>query len=249
MTREHDSLRDLIAPVALGAAEPREIERVETHASECAVCREELAALRQAAEVLAIAVPQEEPSAALKESVMTVVRAEAVERAAREEAAEPAPRAAPRRAAPRRTGWRSLLGPWPAVAAVAAVAAMLLGWNIALQTSDDGGGGEVASLSISGTADAPGISGRVVYVPDEDTAVMRLSDLPPLDPGDAYQLWVIRDGTARSAGLFETTGDGAAQGVASDLAGAQALAVTAQPRTNRTVPEPPILVQAPLQTG
>ena len=44
MTHEHDVLRDLLAPVALGAAEPDEVARVEAHATECAVCREELAA-------------------------------------------------------------------------------------------------------------------------------------------------------------------------------------------------------------
>jgi hypothetical protein len=85
-----------------------------------------------------------------------------------------------------------------------------------------------------------------VYVPGEDTAVVRLDGLPPLDPGDAYQLWVLRDGAARSAGLFEPTGPSRAVRVADDLAGADALAVTAQPRTSLTTPEGPILVQAPL---
>ena len=81
MTREHDALRDLIAPVALGAADPHEIARVEAHVAECAVCREELGSLRSAAGVLAVAVPQRDPSADLKASLMRTVRAEAAERA------------------------------------------------------------------------------------------------------------------------------------------------------------------------
>ena len=131
---------------------------------------------------------------------------------------------------------------------VAAVAALLLAWNITLQVRDDGGGGGpvVASLPVSGTAAAPGVTGRMIFVPDEDTAVMRLSRLPALDPGEAYQLWVLKDGRARSAGLFETTGPAEAQSVAVGLAGADGLAVTAQPRTSRTVPEGPILVQTSL---
>ena len=102
---------------------------------------------------------------------------------------------------------------------------------------------------MSGTSDAPGVTGRVLYVPDEDTAVVSLSRLPQLEEGDAYQLWVIRDGRPISAGLFEQTGPAEARTVATGLAGADALAVTAQPRTSRTAPEGPILVEAALQVG
>jgi hypothetical protein len=75
---------------------------------------------------------------------------------------------------------------------------------------------------------------------------VRLNNLPPLEPGDAYQLWVLRNGVPESAGLFEQTGPSQAVRVAAGLDDADALAVTAQPRTSRIVPEGPILVQAPL---
>jgi hypothetical protein len=238
VTHEHDSLRDLLAPVALGAAETHEVERVEAHAAECAVCREELAGLRAGADVLAVAVPQREPPERVRDSLMATVRAEADAR--RAQAAPEAPvRARPR---PR----RARLRPWHAVAVLAAVAALLLAWNIALQVGSDDGADDVATLPVSGTADAPGVTGQVVYVPGQETAVMRLEGLPGLDPAEAYQLWVIRDGAARSAGLFEPDVSGAAVRATSGLAGAQALAVTAQPRANRATPEGPILVEAPL---
>ena len=99
---------------------------------------------------------------------------------------------------------------------------------------------------MSAGPETPGISGSVLYVPDEDTAVVNLSDLPPLEPGDAYQLWIIKDGTPTSAGLFESTGPAAARTVATGLQDADALAVTAQPATSRSAPEGPILVQAAL---
>ena len=245
MTREHDALRDLLAPVALGAADAAETARVEAHAAECAVCREELASLRTGADVLAVAVTQYDPSPQLKTSLMETVRAEAADRqAAAAEAGDPVPR---RRGVGGRI--RSLLPsvrPWTAVAAVATVAALLLGWNIALQTTSDSRDDEVAAVSVKGTADAPGVTARVVYVPDEDTAVVRLAGLPQLESGEAYQLWVLRDGEAQSAGLFQPTGPAEAVRVAENLGGADALAVTAQPRTNLTTPQGPILVQANL---
>lgn len=249
MTAEHDALRDLLAPVALGAAMPHETTRVEAHADECPVCREELTALRAGADVLAVAVTQIDPPAELKASLMDVVRAEAPARAAAAAVASGAPRPSARPAPPLRSRLPSwLMRPWPAVAAIASVAALLLGWNVALQTGNDGGR-DVTALSVTGTADAPGVTGRVIYVPGEDTAVVRLSRLPQLAAGDAYQLWVLRDGHARSAGLFEEIGPAEAQTVASGLAGADGLAVTAQPRTSRTTPQGPVLVEAALQNG
>ena len=240
MTREHDALRDLIAPVALGAAAPHEIARVEAHAEECAVCGEQLASLRAAADVLAIAVPQHDPPPSLKDSLMATVRAEAAERAGEEPVAEPAAR-------PRREGRRRFLGipAWPAAAAVAAIVALALAIGLVVSTSG-ASGGDATTIAMTAGPEAPGITGQVLYVPDEDTAVVNLSDLPPLQPGDAYQLWVIKDGTPTSAGLFESTGPAAARTVATGLQDADALAVTAQPATSRAAPQGPILVQAAL---
>ncbi len=244
MTAEHDALRDLIAPVALGAAERHEVARVEAHAAECAVCREELAALRATADVLAVAAPQVEPPDSLKASLMATVRAEAPERQA-----EVGIGVEPPRPAPARRSWRpGWLRPWPAVAAIATVAALLLGWNIALQTSGhDGGRTEVPTLAFTGTAAAPSVTGRVAFLPGEDRAVVTMGKLPKLAPGDAYQLWIIRDGTPVSAGLFEKqAGSQDVRAVASGLTGAEAIAVTAQPADHRTTPEGPILVNVAL---
>jgi anti-sigma-K factor RskA len=135
----------------------------------------------------------------------------------------------------------------PAFAALAAVIALFAGWGIATQLVGGEGDDEVTTIAVAGTPDAPGIQGRVVYVPDEDTAVVELDNLPVIEAGEAYQLWVLRDGAPpRSAGLFSPTGPGQARTVASGLRGAQGLAVTAQPRSSRMAPEGPILVQAPL---
>ena len=242
MTTEHDALHDLLAPVALGAADPTEIARVEAHATRCPICREELGNLRAGAAMLAADVPQEEPSPRLKASLMSTVRAEAAERAAEAETASP-PTRTPVRAA---TGWswRRLLAPGPAIAIACSLVVLLVGLTIVVQNGSDAPSQNVASVTVSGTSDAPGVTGRMVYVSDEGTAIVNLSNLPPLSPGEAYQLWVLHDGTASSAGLLESTGPSDARGVATGLARGDAVAVTAQPRTNRTTPQGPILVQA-----
>jgi Anti-sigma-K factor rskA len=246
MTADHQELRDLLAPVALGAADPSETTRVEAHAVECAVCAEELAGLRGTANALALAVPQHDPPPGLRDALMASVRAEAAARAA--DAQPPPARAA---GPPPRARWwrRPVLRPWPALAAAAAVVAVLLAWNIALQVGSDGGEEQVTTLAVAGTPDAPGVTGRVAHLTDDGTAIVRLAGLPRLAAGDAYQLWVIDGGTPRSAALFEPEGPGEAVAVAADLQGAEALAVTAQPATSRAAPEGPILLTAPLESG
>lgn len=244
MTREHDALRDLIAPVAVGAADRDEIARVEAHAAACPVCREELESLRAGADILAVAVPVHEPRPQLKTSIMDVVRAEAAERVP----AGATPPSPPARS--RRWSWLPARGLRPALVAVAAIAALMLGWNIALQLSDDPAGDPATTLAVRGTADAPGVTGRVVYLPGQDTALVRLERLPALEPGEAYQLWVLREGSPpASAGLFRQIGPAEAERVATGIADADALAVTAQPRTSRVAPEGPILVQAALDSA
>ncbi len=242
MTTEHDALHDLLAPVALGAADPTETARVEAPARRCQICSEELAELRAATAVLALDVPRHAPSPGLRASLMDTVRAEAAEREV--EAAAQAPSASPR-PRPVRRSWREWLRPGPAIAVACALVVLLIGVTIVLRDAGTPAP-QVAIVAISGTSDAPGVTGRVVYLADEDTAIVNLSRLPPLQAGEAYQLWVLRNGRATSAGLFEQTAATEARRVVTGIAGADALAVTAQPRSNRTSPEGPSLVSSPL---
>jgi hypothetical protein len=243
MTTEHDALHDLLAAVALGAADPTETARVEAHAARCAICREELDALRAGASVLAVDVPQHVPSPALRESLMSTVRAEAAQRAAEAEA-EATPASA--RRAPARRPWQRWLTPGPAIAVACTALVLLVGLTVMLTHDSGSPAPDVATVAITGTSDAPGVTGRMVYVPDEDTAIVNLSHLPPLPADEAYQLWILRDGRATSAGLFEQTGPTEGRRVATGVAGADGLAVTAQPRSNQTTPEGPILVKSAL---
>jgi anti-sigma-K factor RskA len=234
MTNDNTDIRDLLAAVALGAATPEEEARVEAAVQGDAGLAEELAGLRAASSTLALSVTQVEPPPSLKMRLMDEVRAEAV--------AAPAPPAR-RRSRKRFVFLRP--APWPAFAAVAAVAVGLLVWNISLQSSSDPAP-ELRSIALRGTDVAPDIRGRALFVADEDTAVVSLASLPPLDSGEGYELWVIRDGKPASAGFLSMSGGREAVIAVNGVRGAEALAVTPEPLTNTTAPTAPIVAQVAL---
>jgi anti-sigma-K factor RskA len=209
---DHDDIRGLIAAVALGAATEQERADVERHAATCPDCRAELDGLRAASAGLALDVPQLDPPPGLKRRVLAAVHADADRRAP----------AAPVRRRPR-------LALWPAAAAVLAVIAIgLLAWNVSLR---DGGTREI---SVVGNGD-PAVTGRL-RIADDGTAVLRVTGLPPAAAGQGYELWTIRDGAPRSEGFAARTESGELVVATADLDGAQALAITPEPRSNTSGP-------------
>ena len=250
MTRSHDELRDLIAAVALGAADEHEVREVEAHARGCESCARDLHELRSAAGVLALAPEEVEPPAGLRERVMERVRADAAADRAAHPADAPARGRAP--AAGRAPWWRAVLRPWPATAvAMAAVAGALLIWNISLQAGDDAAPAPVpvVAMAVSGTEDAPGVHGRMVYLADEDALLVRLRGLEQLPRGQAYHLWTIDGGIPRAAGVFRADASGQATVVALGAAGADAVGLTAQPHDHTAAPEGPLLLAASLSAA
>lgn len=241
MTHEHNQIHDLLAAVAIGAATPEETRRVEAHAAECVVCRDELDSFRHSVDILAVSVPQHQPPPQLKASVMREVRADAALAGGLARARTP-------QRSRRGFAWNPLAR-WQLAAAMACVAALaLLGWNVSLRDSSSPAAQAIAT-SVVGTPDAPQINGRLVYVPSEDTAVLRLENLPPLSPRDAYQVWVLADGQApKSVGLLLRTGPTDGRIIVTGLKHISAIALTAQPPTNRSTPEGPILMSSELRT-
>lgn len=237
MTLSHTEAGRLLAAVALDAATPDEAAAVEEHARTCPECHEELTGLRAAAGLLAVAHDEFDPPPEVRNRLMDAVRAEGK--------APASPRPERGRARSWRPRWRLLASPWPAAAAgFAVVAVALFAWNIALR-ADDPGPAQPA-IAVAGTVDAPDVSGRMTLVADAGAAVVSLRGLEPLPEGDAYQLWVISDSTPRSAGTFDPGADGAATVLATGIANADTIALTAQPRTHTRAPEGPLMMVAPV---
>jgi len=231
----HDDAQDLLAPLALGVAEPDEELLVAGHVQTCAICRLQLEQLRAAAATIALDVTPHEPSPELKRSIMSVVEREAALRAPRAASAPTRARGGRLRALlPQRAGL------WPALAAV--LAALAVGSGI--WTLSAGGDGPDSQVVTAETR-LSGVRGQAVVTGEGDRALVELSGLPPLSAGRGYQLWIIAPGgTPRSAGFMAVSpeGDGRVYAVTEDIEGARALAVTREALTNRAAPtETPIV--------
>lgn len=234
MNDQHNALRDLIAPVALGAADPEEERLLLDHAAECSECRTRLDEMRGATDLLAMDVLQVDAPPRVKNAVMAAVRADAADR---ERVAKREP------STPRATPWRKPWRRWSPALAGATIVGVLV---ITLLTLWGRGGAETRVVPLRGTAEASRVTGSLSIASDGDRGEVVVSNLPRLTGADAYHLWVIRGGVPRWAGVFDATPGRPARAVVEGLSGSEGVALTAQPRGHHSSPEGPLLVKARL---
>lgn len=178
---------DLTAAYALDALDPAEEQEYESHLATCERCRDELAALRDAAAALAYAAPAPVPPPALRERVLERARTE---------------RAPVIQLRPRRRFTFALA----AAAAVAACLAIGLGvWAASLSDRLDRQQDVVAIMAQGNRVPLQGTDGQL-FVTDSGDAVVVVSQLDPAPAGKTYELWVIQGDNAEPAGLFEGGG-------------------------------------------
>jgi hypothetical protein len=126
-----------------------------------------------------------------------------------------------------------------------AVAAALLVWNIALLVGDEGDPG-TRTVAVEAADTRAAIGGEAIVLEGSDAAILRVSGIDEPGPGRGIEVWVLDDGQARSAGFLRPAEGGDLVAVVPDVSGADALAVTEEPLTNRTAPTSPPLAQATL---
>jgi anti-sigma-K factor RskA len=66
---------------------------------------------------------------------------------------------------------------------------------------------QVITVSLKGTDAQPRAQGQLIADPNEQSAVLVISGLPPLEPGRTYQVWLIGDAPV-SAGLLTVDQNG-----------------------------------------
>jgi anti-sigma-K factor RskA len=209
MTESHDCGGEAAAYV-LGALEPYELEAFERHLEGCAVCRDEVEALRGVVDALPMAAPQHAAPRKLRRRLMRAVRE------------EPKPGKAWGSAAwrgPLRATPRAVIGSLAAAAAVA--------------------GGVVAGIELTGgqatrvvQARVVGLSGSAQLRLAGGRAELIVHHLPPPPPDRIYEVWVkAPHGLPAPIGvLFSVTSSGSADvGLPSSLQGIKTVMVTPEP--------------------
>jgi anti-sigma-K factor RskA len=185
---EDGTVHELTAAYALDALDEDDRRAFEEHLAGCARCREELADVSQTAALLAYGAPPAMPPPALRDRILAEAMSD-------------------RRAKviPFRRRPRVFLGAAAAVTAVAATLAIAFGVRSASLSEDlDEVQKAVEVLADPAARSVPleGANGRLV-VNSEGEAALVVQGLPAAPKGKTYELWVIREGSPRRAGLFE----------------------------------------------
>jgi hypothetical protein len=271
----HAECLDLAASVALDATDAEDARRVEEHAAGCPECARQLDALRETAAALALGVPQVEPPATLQQRVIEAARGDPrmIEAARQEprmiEAAQQEPRPLGRRLWPRR---RRVSPAWLVAAASFLVSICALAWIAILQvqvvqlqretvlaSERDGRYEKVVQVLRSNalavrplrpiSENAPS-SGMVYMDPSTGTGMLMCHNLPPLEPGHAYQVWFVRGNERVSAGMLwpDYSGSGYAFiEVPTDLQSFDSLGLTEEPGKGSAAPTTPRVIGTPLK--
>ena len=185
---DHDRFADVIASYAIGAVEVDEIDAIQAHLAECAICPGEL---ERHLETIA-ALEEDEPMPELDLSPPSPI-------------AQPQPLPLRPRTLP---AWAKIAA---AVAAIGLVAA--LGFIVQQQGRIDDletvadfdravSDAREQAASLAGIFTLDGVAGAEVVLTAAGEGFFAPSALPELDPERTYQLWVLSGDRVISAGVF-----------------------------------------------
>ena len=233
----HAATRDLLGAFALGAVDAEEAATVRAHLATCAECQAEIAELWLAVDSLPDIIEPLEPPPALRHRIAAAVMAEAA-------TPEPAPPAIPASPAPelaspitpelpvpepirKPASFWSRATPWAAAAAILLLlSAGLLVWNLRLR-EQIATAPVTETIALAPTDAAPGAGGEVTYRPQDQLFMLDVRDLPPLQPDQVYEVWLIGANGPKPAGVFDQPTDQHAIVADRDLY--DTLSITAEP--------------------
>jgi len=223
---DQERFEDLKDAYVLGALPEEERLEFEQYLVAHPDLQEEVEALGTVAGLLAFSPQEQEPPPELRRRIMATVEAESVH-----------PHTS-------RRSWLAAL--WEAVgirdlalAAAAMLAIGLFSWSMLLQGEVRDLQGRVQSLqsqpqgpqviALGGVGTKQGARAELVTL-EGDRAVLVAENMPPVPEGKTYQIWVIKGDTPQPSGLFEPRGDSIAAVVENPVEGADAVAVTVEPK-------------------
>ena len=237
MTQPYDGdLIDLAVPYALHALSDTERDDVETRLAAAGLPAadafyDEVRAVRETMAVVSAA-DASEPPAALRDRLLGAVAGDGRGNVV----------ALPRR---RRTAWLSA-----AAAALIGLGALGVGLSLRPPAPQQSTAQQVFSASdvhtVSGAIPAGGTA-TVVFSRDRNAGVLVMNDVPPPSPGTVYQMWLVSDAGATSAGTMDAKAVApSTTAVLADLHGSTKLAFTVEPGTGSTKPTGALIAELPL---
>jgi anti-sigma factor RsiW len=182
--RSHDEYKENLGAYVLGALPELEVELFERHLATCETCRAEVDELSPVTSAIARSVPQVEPPAALKASLMAIVNEEAELRGG-VRADEP------RRARTRLPMPAWLAGIPPRFAVAGALAVLALGVVIGVAADKSSRGPSARTVAAAVNHLPRGAATLQVSAQDRE-ATVSLRGAPRLPAGRVYQLWIQR---------------------------------------------------------
>jgi anti-sigma-K factor RskA len=232
----HAATRDLLGAFALGAVDAEEAAAVRAHLATCAECQAEIAELWLAVDSLPDTIEPMEPPPALRDRIAAAVSeaaspAPAPPTLSTAPAPEPVPAVAPAPALSepvrRPASFWSRATPWAAAAAILLLlSAGLLIWNLRLR-EQLAATPVTETIALAPTDAAPEAGGEVTYLPRDDLFLLDVRDLPPLQPDQVYEVWLIGEEGPVPAGVFDQPTDQHA--IVADRDQYETLAITAEP--------------------
>jgi hypothetical protein len=215
------------AAYVLGALEPVEAEAFRRHLATCAICQDEVTALRGVADALALAAPQLRPPPELRRRLIQAVRAEPLPAGGISE--HPGHR--------RRRGHPALARGMLAIGSAVVLALAVLGAVKLFAGSPASQTINATVIGSSGTAELQRSGGRTELI---------LSGFPSPPPGHVYEVWLKRAARAPAptSALFSVTTGGAGEvAVPGDLHGVRQVLVTPEPDGGSQAPtHAPVIV-------
>lgn len=233
----------LAGPYALHALPEDERAFFERHLAACEPCQREVRELRTAAALLGRAVA-ETPPAGLRDEVLAAADVTRQQSPHRPRSGAGAGR------------WRVALSAAAVVLVVAAAGLGVVAARLQSRVEDleaqvratravvrviEAGDTRSNRLTARGAARA-----HVLWSPE--SAVLVASRLPEPPPGSVYQLWLIHDRRPMPAGTFRPEDGRVLVSLRGRPAGADAVAVTVEPRGGSPAPTGDVVVEGPLET-
>jgi hypothetical protein len=262
-TMSCDEFLDRAAAAVLDSVDADEVRLVEEHAAECPDCAVRLEEFRAVAAVLGAAVPQVDPPAALRASVLEVARRtpQPLSRDPRQLRSRARRRVLPRFSPAWLVAAASLVFSLAAVLRVTAMQDQIVALQNDAQVARERAArydhvaevlasDKLAIRPLQPVVQTMPSRGMVYMDPSSGTGMVMCHGMPPIEQGHAYQVWFVRGNEKVSGGLIwpDHYGNGYTLiQVPTDLQSFDSVGVTDEPGTGSEWPTTPRVIGSPLK--